>query len=110
MLLHDAQELDDDLGRGSDEDLSLALALSVDDAVESIVEDGNANHLAKFVLIGRIGGLESICYAPTGRVQRYSAICSDQHILLTTTSFSFYLSSPSSLDQPAGARKRSLRM
>lgn len=37
MLLHDGKELDDDLGRGSDKDLALALALSIDNAVKSVV-------------------------------------------------------------------------
>jgi hypothetical protein len=33
VTLHDAEELDNDLRRGSDEDLALATALSVDDVV-----------------------------------------------------------------------------
>ena len=33
MTLHDTEELDDDLGRGPDEDLTLAAALSVDNVV-----------------------------------------------------------------------------
>ena len=33
MALHDAKELDDDLRRGPDEDLTLAAALSVDNIV-----------------------------------------------------------------------------
>lgn len=44
MLLHDAQELDDDLGRRTDEDLALASLLSVVDGVERIVEDGSLDH------------------------------------------------------------------
>ena len=44
MPLHDREELDNDLGGGADEDLALALLLSVDDALEAVVEDGNANH------------------------------------------------------------------
>lgn len=39
VLLHDAQELDNDLGARSDEDLALARLLGVVDAVERIVED-----------------------------------------------------------------------
>jgi hypothetical protein len=39
MLLHDTEELDDDLGRRSDEDLSLSGFLSVVDGIERIVED-----------------------------------------------------------------------
>ena len=37
VLLHDGKELDDDLGRRADKDLALALALSVDNAVKSVV-------------------------------------------------------------------------
>jgi len=33
MLLHDGEDLDDDLGRGSDHDLPLSSSLSVDDVV-----------------------------------------------------------------------------
>ena len=47
MLLHDAQELDDDLGRRTDKNLALATSLGIDNAVEAVVEDGNANHLEK---------------------------------------------------------------
>ena len=39
MLLHDAQELDDDLRRRSDEDLSLSGLFGIIDGVERIVED-----------------------------------------------------------------------
>ena len=39
VLLHDAEELDDDLGRRSDQDLSLSGLLGVVDGVERIVED-----------------------------------------------------------------------
>ena len=45
MLLHDLEELDDDLGAGPDEDLALAGLLGVVHAVESIVENGSADHL-----------------------------------------------------------------
>ena len=44
VLLHDVEELDDDLGRGSDEDLSLPGLLGVVDGVEAIVEDGSLDH------------------------------------------------------------------
>lgn len=40
VLLHNRKELDDDLGRRSDKDLTLALALSVDNAVKSVVLSG----------------------------------------------------------------------
>lgn len=44
VLLHDAQELDDDLGRRTDENLTLASLLGVVDGVERIVEDGSLDH------------------------------------------------------------------
>jgi hypothetical protein len=44
VLLHDLEELDDDLGAGADQDLSLALLLGVVDAVEGIVKNRGANH------------------------------------------------------------------
>jgi len=39
VLLHDAEELDDDLGGRADQDLSLPRLLGVVDGVECIVED-----------------------------------------------------------------------
>jgi hypothetical protein len=44
VLLHDRQELDNDLGRGSDEDLALSGLLGVVDGVKRIVEDGSLDH------------------------------------------------------------------
>jgi hypothetical protein len=44
VLLHDAQELNNDLGRWSDEDLTLSALLGVVDGVERIVEDGSLDH------------------------------------------------------------------
>lgn len=44
VLLHDVQELDDDLGAGPDQDLALARLLGVVDGVERIVEDGGLDH------------------------------------------------------------------
>lgn len=61
VLLHDAEELDDDLGRRPDEDLSLALALGVDNAVKRVVEDGNADHLSRFGGGGCVGEWVGIC-------------------------------------------------
>jgi len=46
MLLHDLQELDNDLGSRTNHDLALSRLLGVVDAVEGIVENGGANHLA----------------------------------------------------------------
>jgi hypothetical protein len=45
VALHDLQELDDDLGGRSDQDLTLAGLLGVVDVVEGIVENGSADHL-----------------------------------------------------------------
>lgn len=44
MLLHDAEELDDDLGRRPDQNLALAGLLGVVHSVEGIVEDGSLDH------------------------------------------------------------------
>lgn len=44
MLLHDREELDDDLGGRTDEDLALASLLGVVHGVERIVEDGSLDH------------------------------------------------------------------
>lgn len=45
VLLHDFEELDDDLGRRSDEDLSLSSLLGIDDVVKTVVEDGLTDHI-----------------------------------------------------------------
>ena len=47
MLLHDLEELDYDLRRNPDEDLSLTGLLGVDDTVEAVSQDADANHLNK---------------------------------------------------------------
>ena len=44
MLLHDAEELNNNLGGRADKDLSLSGLLSVIDGVERIVEDGGLDH------------------------------------------------------------------
>lgn len=44
MLLHDRQELDNDLGGRADQDLALSGLLGVVDGVERIVEDGSLDH------------------------------------------------------------------
>ena len=48
MALHDLEELDNDLGGRTDQDLALAGLLGVVDAVEGIVENGSADHLDGF--------------------------------------------------------------
>ena len=45
VLLHDTEELDDDLGRWSNKDLSLSRLLGVVDGVERIVEDRGLDHV-----------------------------------------------------------------
>ena len=44
MLLHNAEELDNDFRGWSDQDLSLSGLLGVVDGIERIVEDGGLNH------------------------------------------------------------------
>lgn len=46
MLLHDAEELDDDLGAGADQDLTLATLLGIVDALKSIVQHANTDHIS----------------------------------------------------------------
>lgn len=53
MLLHDLQELDNDLGRRSDQDLALAGLLGIVDALESVVENGGADHLGGVVVVAK---------------------------------------------------------
>lgn len=44
VLLHDGEELDDDLGRRSDHDLSLTGLLGVGDGLESVSENRGSGH------------------------------------------------------------------
>lgn len=44
MLLHDLEELDDDLGGRSDQDLSLTSLLGVGDGLESVSENRRSGH------------------------------------------------------------------
>jgi len=44
VLLHNRQELDDDLRAGSDQDLTLAGLFGIVDALQSVVEDGGFDH------------------------------------------------------------------
>lgn len=49
MLLHDRQELDDNLGGRTDNDLALAATFSIVDAVQAVVQDRDADHnVSKF--------------------------------------------------------------
>jgi hypothetical protein len=45
MALHDSQHLDNDLRARPDHDLAFSSLLGIVDAIESIVEDGCADHL-----------------------------------------------------------------
>ena len=49
MLLHNAKELDDHLGGGSQEDLSLASLLGVDDGLKAVSQNTHANHCSSRV-------------------------------------------------------------
>ncbi len=44
VLLHDSQELDDDLAGGTDEHLALSTTLSIADGIEGVVQHGDKNH------------------------------------------------------------------
>lgn len=46
VLLHNGQDLDNDLGRGSDQDLLLTPSLGVDNVVQTVVKDGDSDHFA----------------------------------------------------------------
>ena len=48
VLLHDLQELHDDLAGGADEDLALAVALSGRDGLERVSENGHHGHAGLF--------------------------------------------------------------
>lgn len=49
MALHDLEELDDDLGGRTDQDLTLAGLLGIVDSVEGVVENGSADHFGGVV-------------------------------------------------------------
>jgi hypothetical protein len=44
VSLHDGQELDNDLGAGSDQDLALASLLGIVDRLESVVKNRSLDH------------------------------------------------------------------
>lgn len=58
VLLHDTEELDDDLGRWVEEDLSLSRLLGVVDGVKRIVEDGGLDHVCGWRFSNRKIGSE----------------------------------------------------
>lgn len=44
MLLHDRQELDNDLGGRTDQDLALALLFGIDHGIKTVVQYTHAHH------------------------------------------------------------------
>lgn len=58
VLLHDTEELDNDLRGRSDQDLSLSGLLCVVDGIERIVEDGCLNHFGGRRFSNRVMGSE----------------------------------------------------
>lgn len=44
VLLHGLEETDDNLGSGSDQDLTLSSSLSVHDSIKGIVQNTHAHH------------------------------------------------------------------
>ena len=50
VLLHDPQELNQDLGGGSQEDLFLSFPLSVDDSPQSISQNVNSHHCGRLII------------------------------------------------------------
>jgi hypothetical protein len=58
MFLHHAEELDDDLGAGSDQDLALSGLLGVVDGLERIVENGGPDHFGSLRFSDRLAGNE----------------------------------------------------
>lgn len=46
MLLHDGEELDYDLGNGTNQNLTLSTFLGVVNALKSIVQHADSHHLA----------------------------------------------------------------
>jgi hypothetical protein len=55
VLLHNAEELDDDLGARSDHDLSLSSLLGVVDRLEAVIEDRCSSHLGGMLEFFRRG-------------------------------------------------------
>jgi len=49
MSLHNSQELDNDLGRGSDQDLSLTSLLGVGNSLKSVSENRSASHVELYL-------------------------------------------------------------
>lgn len=80
MLLHDRKELYDDLWWRTNEDLTLSATLSVDDWVEGIVEDRNADHFVwKEVSQTRRGTQRCSVGSSTWDVCVYKIRCTSQY-------------------------------
>jgi hypothetical protein len=65
VLLHDGQDLDDDLGGRSDQDLTLSSSFGVDDVVQAVVKDGDSDHFDG-LSVGRRIGIRT-CLSPSSR-------------------------------------------
>lgn len=126
VALHDGQELDNDLGRRTDQDLALAGLLGVVDGIEAIVENGSLDHFGgcmrrfssgsgrlRYLHVKSVVSLqmpergECPQLLLTGRVlqlvsQRRSSITPVRSSLRTTTKTS---ASPGSLKGTRGRRK-----
>lgn len=66
VTLHDLEELNNDLGAGSDQDLTLAGLLGIVDGVESIVENGSADHFGGVVGMEILKSNLEMRYLPMG--------------------------------------------
>ena len=60
VLLHNGEELDDDLAARPNEDLALAALLGVVDGVKRIVEDGSLDHFGDVEILDGYGD-QGIC-------------------------------------------------
>lgn len=60
VLLHDSEELDDDLGAWSDQDLSLSSFLGIVDALKAIVQDRGSDHFGGLLRISRFSSRVSV--------------------------------------------------
>lgn len=98
MALHDLEELDNDLGARSDQDLTLAGLLGIVDGVEGVVENGSADHL---------GGIDEKEILKSELEMRY--LPQGKHMLDSEWPISVEsaLSDPSTRVQPAHCRRGS---
>lgn len=98
VALHDLEELDNDLGARSDQDLTLAGLLGIVDGVEGIVENGSADHF---------GGIDEKEILKSGLEMRY--LPKGKHMLDSEwlRSVESALSDPSTRVQPAHCRRGS---